>query len=660
MPSALNSGRWQETAASRSGESASPSSEQFRQKASGSSPHDVQLDWDAGRLVLIGDRPMLRREARPTGHFWQVWKRDRSRIDALGLRLSRTADGFVVSQLVEPSVRDAERAAAAATHASQATSADIDVPTPPGMVLKPFQRAGVAWMLARPRSLLADEPGLGKTIQAIGLINALGAKRVLVVCPASLKANWRAELEAWLSPMLPITVIGAGDPVPDTGVVVVNYDLLDRPEMASALTQRWDVAILDEAHALKNPAAQRTKALFGDGIGKPPLDAGHVVALTGTPITNRPVELWPLLRFADQDRWTDFEAFARRYCAAFIDDAGELDTSGASNTRELQTILRSTVMMRRSKAVVLGDLPPKIYATVSIDAAADLVAIERDQAERSKGKRRHDGQLAKARHAVALAKVPHVVEFVRGLAGKALVFGHHGDVVSALAEALGADTLTGTTPATKVECAKARFQNNPDCRILVCSIRAAAVGHTLTAADHVVLAEFDWSPGQMSQAEDRAHRLGRIGPVAVHHVVLRGSLDEAMSRLLIRKAEILDRATNRTTARAGLALALEADADAADPACRLDPVEMLGLAAVFAARTEAPVEEAIAEIALACRLGAVEAREILRSLYRRRVIVGDADTVRLRQSNGEGRKSATRFGRVLDRDRAGNAASGTL
>ena len=157
---------------------------------------------------------------------------------------------------------EAARAAQAAIEASRATDSDRDIPAPSGLAYLPYQRGGIAYAMERDGVLIGDEMGLGKTIQAIGTINAdPDAKRVLVICPASLKLNWQKELRKWL--VRPLTIgIAEGKSWPFTDVVIINYDIVDKHRPAID-TVEWDLMIADECHYLKNPKAQRTKAVLG-------------------------------------------------------------------------------------------------------------------------------------------------------------------------------------------------------------------------------------------------------------------------------------------------------------------------------------------------------------------------------------------------------------
>ncbi|MCP3914244.1 MAG: hypothetical protein GY711_01675 [bacterium] len=460
---------------------------------------------------------------------------------------------------------------ASSVRASTAKDAKIDVPCPQGIDYLPFQRAAIAYALSRDNTLLADEMGLGKTIEALGVINAdADARKILIVCPASLKLNWARECARWLVGERTIGVAGKTFPA-DADVVIVNYAILGKWELELAVS--WDVLVADECHYVKNKDAKRSKRLYA-------IEARRKLMLTGTPILNRPVELQPIAGFLDADTFGHFWNFAKRYCKPQRNRFG-WDFSGSSNLAELHTLLRGTIMVRRTKADVLEELPPKRRQVIELAAGklaklvdveerawaeharrlkllracsgeakaqsanAGLGATDEELRELREGVNAAFGELAKLRHATALAKVPLVVDHVENAllaSGKIVVFAHHRDVAKEIAAAFGdaAVTFTGDDDPERRQAAVDRFQEDPECTLFVGSIRAAGVGLTLTASAHVVFAELDWVPANLTQAEDRTHRIGQKDSVLVQHLVLQSSLDARMVRTLIQKQRVVD------------------------------------------------------------------------------------------------------------------------
>jgi len=471
--------------------------------------------------------------------------------------------------------------------ASSATDSSADIPKPEGLEYLPYQRAGIEFALGKDAVLIGDEMGLGKTIQALGVINSTPkAKRILIIVPASLRLNWQREAEKWLVNKDLSIGIAIGSTWPDTDVVIINYDILTKHK-AQLRKRTWDVLICDEAHYLKNPKAARTKQVFGDWRYKEkvwkidPLKAKRRVLLTGTPIVNRPIELWGLANYLDPEEFNNFFAYARRYANAHNNGWG-WDFSGAANLDELQEKLRTRFLVRRLKKDVLKDLPAKRRQIIELPAngASKLVAAEQAawsaQEERLSALKLavdlskvsedpeayqravaalRDGataafeEMSAARHDTALAKVDYVVDHVADAAesGKVLVFAHHLDVVAKLADGLRAKglkvvTLTGSDSLNARQAAVDAFQQDDETKVFIGNIRAAGVGITLTASSHVVFAELDWVPANLSQAEDRAHRIGQTNSVLVQHLVLEGSLDQQIASQLVTKQQVIDAA----------------------------------------------------------------------------------------------------------------------
>ena len=481
----------------------------------------------------------------------------------------------------------ADNARKSAFAASSATNSTADIPKPEGLEYLPYQRAGIEFALGKDAVLIGDEMGLGKTIQALGVINSTPkAKKILIIVPASLRLNWQREAEKWLVNKDLSIGIAIGSKWPDTDVVIINYDILTKHK-AQLRKRVWDVLICDEAHYLKNPKAARTKQVFGDWRYKEkvwkidPLKAKRRVLLTGTPIVNRPIELWGLANYLDPEEFNNFFAYARRYANAHNNGWG-WDFSGADNLDELQEKLRTRFLVRRLKKDVLKDLPAKRRQIIELPAngASKLVAAEQAawsaQEERLSALKLavdlskisedpeayqravaalRDGataafeEMSKARHDTALAKVDYVVDHVADAAesGKVLVFAHHLDVVDELADGLRAKglkvvTLTGSDSLLSRQAAVDSFQQDDETKVFIGNIRAAGVGITLTASSHVVFAELDWVPANLSQAEDRAHRIGQTNSVLVQHLVLEGSLDQQIASQLVTKQQVIDAA----------------------------------------------------------------------------------------------------------------------
>ena len=190
---------------------------------------------------------------------------------------------------------------------SNALYSDLHVPTPEGLQLKPFQRAGVEFMLSNEHTLIADDMRLGKTIEAIGFCNIVKPKTVLIVCPATVKINWRREWLKWSTQELSIGILKPKDKALNTNVVIVNFDILVKLEIVLKAVE-WDVFIIDEVHRIKSDSAKRSNVVYGkfkdnktkkwnDPLRRAPINAKRILALTGTPIPNKPIELYLLLKY---------------------------------------------------------------------------------------------------------------------------------------------------------------------------------------------------------------------------------------------------------------------------------------------------------------------------------------------------------------------------
>jgi len=455
--------------------------------------------------------------------------------------------------------------------ASQRVSSEVDIPHPEGIDYFPFQKAGIEFAMKSQNILIGDEMGLGKTIQAIGVINVdPSIFNVVVICPASLKRNWERELKKWLVRDIPVHVVNSSDVLLE-GINIINYDILTK--FPGLQHFEWDLVVVDECHKTKNPKAKRTKATHG-------LKARRKIYMTGTPIVNRPIELWPIVNTLAPDIFPSFFPYAKRYCNAQQGRYG-WDFSGASNLDELQRKLRMSIMVRRLKRDVLTELPPKVRQIIAIDGEGEILdLIEREKRAYERVKERLEElqarvdealasgddatykeavrllrqgnlaaftEMARERHDVAVAKIPYVIEHLNEVLesnGKVVVMAHHHDVVEGIRAAFP-DTsvvLTGETPMEERQRNVDRFQNDPSIQLFIGSITAAGVGITLTAASKVVFAELDWVPGNLTQAEDRCHRIGQHDSVLVQHIVMDGSLDAHMAYILVNKQEVIEQA----------------------------------------------------------------------------------------------------------------------
>lgn len=541
------------------------------------------VKWSEPKRVSTraGDRNL--RTADATSDFWAAWKADKQSLKEAGVSCSkdRKTGGWQACWW-QPLSKDEQVEEHESLEASAALDADVDIPKPDGLEYLPYQRAGINYAMQREATLLADEMGLGKTIQGIGIVNATpDAKNVLVICPASLRINWKRELRKWLVHDLSIGIVSGGKAADwkaeaaDSDIVVINYEVVPK-HLARIKEREWDVIIIDEAHKLKNPKAARTKAILGcNKEDKEAIPAGRRILLTGTPICNRPIELFTLVNYLDPETFGHFWSFAKRYADAKKTRFG-WDLSGASNLDELHDRLRKSCMVRRLKKEVLTDLPAKVrqVVTISQDEFKEQVQAEKELDEQRNALLRkihalkasaarmqtdeYDEEIAELRskerstftemsakrRELAVAKAPLVVEHLQDIEDAVVVFAHHKEVVRILVEGLGAENCVVITGDTKLEdrqVAVDRFQNG-EVQFFIGNMQAAGVGLTLTRSSHVVFAELDWVPGNVSQAEDRCHRIGQKNSVLCQHLVVEDSLDAIMADKIITKQNIIDQA----------------------------------------------------------------------------------------------------------------------
>jgi len=419
--------------------------------------------------------------------------------------------------------------------------------------LFPFQAEGVAFIEHHGgRALIADEMGLGKTVQSLAWLQLHPELRpALIVCPASLKLNWLREAEMWM-PHPDARVISGSQPYQiDNEILIINYDIMPKwVEQMKKIAPK--VLIMDEAHFIKSNKAQRTKALKEVGKG-----IRHVLALTGTPIVNRPIEMFNALRMIDPEQFHDPWHYARRYCNAHKGRFG-WDFSGASFTEELHQLLTGSLMIRRLKKDVLKDLPPKLYSYVPIElenaqtyyeAEADFIAFVRETKGNEAARR--------ASRAVAFAKVEglkqlavhgklaQAIEWIDNfleIDGKLVIFAFHTEIINILHEHFGALSVKydGSMSDVQKETAKEAFQTNPEIRLFIGNLKAAGLGLTLTAASNVGFLELPWTPGDLDQCTDRLHRIGQRDSVMVHYLLAANTIEERIAKLIDSKRGVID------------------------------------------------------------------------------------------------------------------------
>ena len=482
----------------------------------------------------------------------RTWDRDLGgwRIPASnGLGLIAFADANQI--LISEAGRDYVAAGAARVEASRATDADIQIE---GLTdkeeLRPFQRAGVRYIADAFETgngcLLADEMGLGKTIQAIAASVYTDRVPVLVVCPASLKLNWKREIQKWM-PHDTVTVVQGSRVWEHADWVIVNYDILGR-QLQALLDLKPRMLILDESHYVKSTAAKRTKYVM-----ELAQVAEKALLLTGTPIANRPEELLSQLRIMGrlQEVAGGYRGFMRSYVWPAYPDLASLGMR-----------LRETCMVRRTKEEVLAELPPKMVEPVDVPlsnhddymrAERNFVQwlIENNYAPDGRVTFHHLAQLAVLRRLAGEGKVQGVVawakDFLESTDQKLVLFAHHKSIQAELADELtkyGLCQIVGGQAEVN-DSEVVRFQTDPSRRVMVASLLAGGVGHTMTAASHAVIVELAWTPKDMNQAADRLHRMGQGLPVNVYWAISeQPTIDQHIWKIIQHKLSVCESITD--------------------------------------------------------------------------------------------------------------------
>lgn len=452
----------------------------------------------------------------------------------------------------------------------------FDPISPPNMEYRPFQLEGIDFLTSRRAALLADEPGLGKTAQAIGAATALGARKILVLCPATIKLNWLREIKTWyVGHQLSQRMQGfhyqilttSKDVISNhTDIVIVNYDLvtfsmeyakgtktiLGGPIYDQLVGRRWDVGIFDESHYLKGRDTVRTKVV---------LQRNRIAAhctykwyLTGTPVTSRPVELYPLLKANCPELiepYDTYESFVMQFCDGWW-DGPVLNDRGASNVNDLHKRLKG-FMLRRLKKDVLKELPERLYQLIPLgqnDATKKLISEEMKWPEL---KRRAVADLggehiATHRREMALARLNQAIEHINELMDsheKIVVFAHHRDVLFGLREALSHYQpvwIHGGVSQNQRQIAIEIFNKDKQCRIFIGQIQAAGVGldGLQGAASTVVFVESSWVPTEIEQAVSRLDRMGQKNAVLAQFLVTEGSIEENILSTAVEKLKVIE------------------------------------------------------------------------------------------------------------------------
>jgi SWI/SNF-related matrix-associated actin-dependent regulator 1 of chromatin subfamily A len=467
---------------------------------------------------------------------------------------------------------------AARIAASRAPHSGSHFKMPADQELWGFQKASLDYLLSGTgQGLIADEPGLGKTPQAIVYANEIGAKRVLVICPAAIRTQWARKIDEWSvmpPPRLIYPVFSAKNGVhPTAQWVILSYALARNAGIVAALAkQRFDLVIMDESHYLKDVDSQQTRAIFGqaDGLYHPkgidPIPAivsraAHVLCLSGTPIVNRPNEAYTTTRALAWDAidYASFDKFRVRYNPqkeTVLRGGKRIKEERIGRVIELGNRMRGTFMARHAKREVMTQLKFPRYEVVQYEEtkelrrlieAESLLGIDVDAVQTTTDYEML-GHIATLRKDIGVATAPQAADYVRTLLDggidKIVVFGWHIEVLNILQHKLmryGVVRIDGSTSGKARQAGIDAFVTAPNVRVILGNIQSMGTGvdGLQRVCQRCVLVEPSWTPGDNQQAIDRLDRGGQLGSVQADFLVPAGSVIEKILVAALRKAKII-------------------------------------------------------------------------------------------------------------------------
>jgi SWI/SNF-related matrix-associated actin-dependent regulator 1 of chromatin subfamily A len=360
---------------------------------------------------------------------------------------------------------------------------------------------------------------------------------------------WERTIHNWLPKASVELLCGERSYIPTADFLIINYDIvskwIDKLQRLHA-----EVLILDEVHYIKNNSAKRTKAIKRIAKGIP-----HLLCLSGTPIENRPVEIYNAWQLVDPTNCPPYWSFTKRYCKRKKNFFGGWDVSGSAHTDELHKILTGTIMLRRKKADVLKDLPAKVASFVPMylhnkkdyeAAEADFIAYVKEvYGQKAADKKKKAVAVTKMEELKQLAvkgKLPEVIEWIREfleVEDKFVVFAWHTFVIDAIMEAFPKIAVRVDGKTKDKQACEDKFQNDPKCRLFVGQMKAAGVSLTLTAASNVGIIEYPWTPGTLNQAIDRVHRITQEDSVTVYYFMAQNTIEEKTAKVLDAKQKTI-------------------------------------------------------------------------------------------------------------------------
>jgi SWI/SNF-related matrix-associated actin-dependent regulator 1 of chromatin subfamily A len=414
------------------------------------------------------------------------------------------------------------------------------------------QKEAVQKLVENKKFILADDMGLGKTTSTIIAALESGSKKVLIICPATLKINWKREIENYSDKT--VYIAEGKNFSTDADFVIINYDIIKnfhdtkKKGESQILDANFDLVVVDEAHYIKNATAQRTK-LINDLVKK----VDRLWLLTGTPMTSRPIDYFNLLSLIESPVAKNWMAYAIRYCQGYQFNVGGRkvwNVMGASNLEELRD-RTSGLTLRRLKENVL-DLPDKIITPVYLRLKSKMYEEIMGEyydwydknPEESKSLTVQFTKLTKIRQVIADEKISQTIELAENIVEqgkKVIIFCNFTDSLNKICEHFGkaAVKVDGSMSKPERQHSVDSFQDSDKIKVFVGNIKAAGVGITLTAAEAVIMNDLSFLPSDHAQAEDRAYRYGQKNNVLVYYPIFENTIEGIIYDILNNKKQVI-------------------------------------------------------------------------------------------------------------------------
>jgi SWI/SNF-related matrix-associated actin-dependent regulator 1 of chromatin subfamily A len=414
------------------------------------------------------------------------------------------------------------------------------------------QKEAIQKLVENKKFILADDMGLGKTTSTIIAALEAGSKKALIICPATLKINWKREIENYSDKT--VFIAESKNFNTEADFVIINYDIIKnfhdtkKKDESQILASNFDLVIVDEAHYIKNATAQRTK-LINDIVKK----TDRLWLLTGTPMTSRPIDYFNLLSLIDSPVAKNWMAYAIRYCQGYQFNVGGRkvwNVTGASNLEELRDRTLG-LTLRRLKENVL-DLPDKIITPVYLrlkskqyeEVMGEYYDWYDKNPEESKSLTVQFSKLTKVRQIIADEKIAQTIELAENILEqdkKVIIFCNFTDSLNKITEHFGkaAVKLDGSMSKPERQHSVDQFQDNPKVKVFVGNIKAAGVGITLTAAEAVIMNDLSFLPSDHAQSEDRAYRYGQKNNVLVYYPIFENTIEGIIYDILNNKKQVI-------------------------------------------------------------------------------------------------------------------------